>query len=192
MKYIVFDTETTGMYDFKAPADSPNQPYIVQLAAALVNEQARVLGSINFITVPYGITIPMDAAKVHGITDAIAEEFGVDEQFALEAFSKLASMADVAVAHNMNFDASIVRTAVLRKKVAPFLPKNRFCTMHASTDVCKLPSKGRSYKWPKLQEAFQILVDPNGFDGAHDAMVDVLACKEVFFALKELDLVKLQ
>ena len=57
--------------------------------------------------------------------------------------------------------------------------------MEATTDICKIPPpRGSGYKWPKLEEAYRILVDPVGFEGAHDAMVDVEACRKVFYALK--------
>ena len=60
--------------------------------------------------------------------------------------------------------------------------------MMASSFVLKLPGRfGNSYKWPKLSEAYETLVDEEGFEGAHDAMADVRACRAVYYKLKELE-----
>jgi len=59
--------------------------------------------------------------------------------------------------------------------------------MKSSTDICRLPGKiPGKYKWPSLQEAYKMFIDPNGFDGAHDAMVDVNACLKVYLHLREM------
>jgi DNA polymerase III epsilon subunit-like protein len=60
-----------------------------------------------------------------------------------------------------------------------------FCTMRALTPRIRLPSpRGRAgeYKWPKLDEAYQFLFERPvpGREDRHDAMADVLACKDVF------------
>jgi hypothetical protein len=63
--------------------------------------------------------------------------------------------------------------------------------MLASVDYCKIPSKWEGkYKWAKLDELYKKLFK-KGFGNAHDAMADITATKECFFALvrrKILDL----
>lgn len=184
-KYLFYDTETTGFYHGKKAPDHADQPYLVQIAGALVNESERVLGSFNFVIEPFGFSIPVNVAEIHGITDAIASEYGLPLEFAVDTFRRYLDIADVLVAHNIEFDNNIMGTASVRSKIKLPVRANQFCTMKSATDICKIPSKrGGGYKWPKLIEAYQILVDPKGFEGAHDAMVDVQACVEVFFALK--------
>ena len=58
------------------------------------------------------------------------------------------------------------------------------CTMRIATNVLKIPGP-RGFKWPTLQEAYKRLVDPAGFEGAHDAITDVKACAAVFYALED-------
>nr|WP_299241463.1 hypothetical protein [uncultured Halomonas sp.] len=38
---LFFDTETTGLPDWKVPSDSEHQPHLVQLAAVLADDDAR-------------------------------------------------------------------------------------------------------------------------------------------------------
>lgn len=58
------------------------------------------------------------------------------------------------------------------------------CTMQASTNLCKIPGP-YGFKYPTLQELHKHLFEV-GFDGAHDAMVDVLACAKCFFELERM------
>jgi DNA polymerase III epsilon subunit-like protein len=60
--------------------------------------------------------------------------------------------------------------------------------MQESTAFCKIPGP-YGYKWPKLMELHQKLFN-EGFDGAHDAMNDVLACGRSFFELQRLGVIK--
>lgn len=84
MKPLFFyDTETTGLPDFKAPSEAPQQPHIIQLAAILVNPETRkTISSMDVIIRPNGWTIPDDIAKIHGITTEHAMDVGIPESLA--------------------------------------------------------------------------------------------------------------
>ena len=78
MRYLFFDTETTGMPDdFDAPVtDTENWPRVVQIAWAHVSTDPHAIDrTLSYIIRPDGFTIPKDAAEVHGITTerAVAE-----------------------------------------------------------------------------------------------------------------------
>ena len=178
---IIYDTETTGKLDFRAPPGAPQQPSIVQLAALLV-EGVTVRASLNVILIP---TTPMqeEAARVHGIGPDVIERCGVPQQVGLAMFNNLLKKADRQIAHNINFDHPVVKTAYLRLGApTDFLDSvPKACTMLSTTSLLKLPAaNGRpGYKWPSLMEAYKALVDEAGFDGAHDAMADVVACWKI-------------
>ena len=63
--------------------------------------------------------------------------------------------------------------------------------MMKSTSYCKLPGKnGKGFKWPKLEELYQVLFGKQ-MENAHDALADVMACKECFFELIKLGIITL-
>lgn len=189
MIYLFFDTETTGMIQKDLPADHDDQPKIVQLGMELCADD-RVVTSVKILVDP-GCEVPEPATKVHGITTSEARSMGVPAIVAVALFNNLARKASVLVAHNAAFDVGVLTGEYLRlNRENPFGEKKIYCTMALSTDVCKLPGKYKSFKWPSLKEAYEILVDPGGFDGAHDAMADVRACRAVFQKLAEMGVVR--
>jgi DNA polymerase III epsilon subunit-like protein len=84
--YLFFDTETTGIpKNYKAPAsDARNWPRLVQLAWLLVDKDGNEQKSVEHIVKPDGFSIPADVAKIHGITNDMAKQSGVDLKLALE------------------------------------------------------------------------------------------------------------
>lgn len=188
MNLLFFDTETTGKANFKAGPEWPDQPRLVQLAAVLFTPAGEELGSFNHIIEPDGWIIPAEASAVHGISNDYAKSFGIPVGKALVSFTELLIQADWLVAHNIDFDDLILASELHRLRadiIEQFKAKRRFCTMKASTDICKLPApwSSRKYKWPKLTEAHEMLFK-EGFEGAHDALADVRACARVYFELQ--------
>ncbi|AXQ69768.1 DNA polymerase III alpha subunit [Caulobacter phage CcrSC] len=182
---LFFDTETTGLWNKGLPMGSPEQPKIVQIAALLTEDDGTEVQSLNFIV--RQDHVPEKAAAVHGITTEVSQRLGLNEGTVLTVFEELLMLADVVVAHNDEYDRQVVLNAIalIDQKISdPFAGKKAFCTMKASTPICKIKGP-RGYKWPKLIEAHQILLG-EGFDGAHDALADVRACKRVFFKLQEI------
>ena len=61
------------------------------------------------------------------------------------------------------------------------------CIMLASKNVCKLPGLYEEYKWPKLEEAYSMIVDgdPAGINGKqeHRAMSDAVMASHILIAL---------
>ena len=190
MKPLFLDTETTGFANKREGLDHHSQPYLIQLGLRLDDEGKKVRAQVNLLLDHKDITIPAESSNVHGLFVSTVEDFGISPISAISTFHNLVEKADVIVAHNMAFDLKIIQIAYARLgKITTFTEKIQtkpiFCTMEATTEICKIPSpRGNGYKWPKLDEAYRTLVDPNGFDGAHDAMNDVNACRKVFYALK--------
>lgn len=194
---LFFDTETTGFFQDRLTVDDPAQPYIVQLAAQLCDEGGEAISGFSFIVDPGigdGIDIPARASEVHGITNERAVQFGVSPEFALSAFTHLYQRADTVCAHNIKFDKGVMEAAIARhyKKVMP-LRKQLFCTMEAATPIINLPPTERMRavgidkpKPPKLEECIRHFFGES-LEGAHDAMIDVAACRRVYFHLKTLE-----
>ena len=189
---LFFDTETTGFPEDKLPLDSPAQPHIVQLAAILDDENGNIKASMNVIINADCGPVPEGAYNVHKISEAIYKEFGLSYLVALAPFNMFVQCTDIIVAHNIAFDLKLLKIAYTRigkleRFASEIQSKPQFCTMLATTDIVKIPSpRGRGgYKWPKLDEAYRVLVNSSGFAGAHDAFEDVKACREVFYSLKK-------
>lgn len=183
---LFFDTETTGLPNERLPIGHPSQPYIVQLAAQLCEGDGKPVAGFSLIVDP-GVPIPAGAANVHGITTERAVKFGVSTHFALSAFSHLYRNADLIVAHNSKFDKFVIETAIARHQNVKPLEKAFFCTMEAAAPIVNLPPTERMLaagitkpKPPKLEECIRYFFG-EGLDGAHDAMVDVEACRRVYF-----------
>ncbi len=190
---LFFDTETTGFFDDRIPVDHEAQPYIVQLAAQLCQEDGLPVAGFSFVVSNPGVEVPERAAAVHGITTEKAIQFGVSAEFALSAFTHLYQRADLVCAHNIKFDKGIIEVAIARHygRTMP-LRKPLFCTMDAASPIVNLPPTERMVaagftkpKPPKLEECIQHFFGEK-LDGAHDAMVDVAACSRVYFYLKSL------
>lgn len=193
---LFFDTETTGFFLDRLPVDHPDQPYIVQLAAQLCEEDGEPVAGFSFIVDPgigNGISIPVRASDVHGITDERAVKLGVSSEYALSAFTHLYQRADVVCAHNIKFDKGVMEAAIARHygKVMP-LRKNLYCTMEGAKPIVNLPPTDRmkaagmtSPKPPKLEECIKHFFNEE-LTGAHDAMIDVVACQRVYLHLRTL------
>lgn len=178
MAILYYDTETTGK--------NPNEAHIVQLAAILLDETGRPMGTYSAICKPV-IPVPAEALAIHGLTDEIIERFAVPEKSLLSTFARLVDMADTIAGHNVQYDDKVTHNAYIRtfdRVPEKFTSLPRYCTMEASTNICRLPGRyPGKYKWPRLDEAYRILVDPEGFEGAHDALADIQATIAVHRAL---------
>lgn len=175
---LFFDTETTG---FKSSSFTPE---IVQIGALLQDtETKRVLAELNLIVKPEN-PIPPEVSAIHGITDELAAAYGFGSRIAEKAFSDMVFMAEVVVAHNISFDLGIIKDVwpltydMLKVKVP-------FCTMLKAESTVGMPgSHAGGTKYPKLIEAYRYFFGKD-FDNAHDAMADVRACRDVYFALQD-------
>lgn len=189
---LFYDTETTGFPKKGRPLEE--QPYVVQLAAEVWDEEScQVVHQLN-VVFNWDVDIPKEASDVHGWPTTLTKRVGTSTGNALEFFIDLQEMCSLRVGHNEQFDAQLVEIA-LQRTCAFNLPlwKNRpaFCTMEAMRDVCKLPPTSKmkaagfnNYKSPKLIEAYRHAFGED-FDGAHNAMADVQACRKVWLWLQK-------
>ena len=178
MKYLFFDTETTGF---------PPKAHLVSIAWQIWNDEVFVEKDY-YIIKPENFYIPYATTLVHGISTDYALENGVNLEVVMNKFAKKIKEVDAVVAHNYNFDARIVESEFNRlKKSNPLTKKIVFDTMKSSKDYLKLPSK-RGFKPPKLQELYSHLFGRN-FDDAHSADADVEATVKCFFEMKKLNII---
>lgn len=188
--YLFFDTETTGLpRNWKAPVtDLNNWPRMIQIAWILCDSKGNRIESNDFIIKPENFIIPIEAARVHGISTEKAIDEGEDLKKVLLIFNELVDQSDFIVAHNISFDEKIVGAELLRKEIqSEFEQKRKLCTMKTSTDFCMLPGP-YGYKWPKLSELHRKLFGED-FDEAHDASADINATEKCFWEMRRRGLI---
>ncbi|HLX65311.1 MAG TPA: 3'-5' exonuclease [Planctomycetota bacterium] len=188
--YLFFDTETTGLPDFKKRASDRCQPDMVELAALVTDAYGNIKAELSFLINPraWVHSIGVRAFEAHQITRELCSQYGVDIDLALDRFCDLCKEAEFIVAHNLEFDKFIVQTAMYRcNRKLRIGHLREFCTMKESTNVVCLGGP-YTFKLPKLSEAYEFFFNRSLAD-SHNAMSDVTACKDIFFKLKDRGLV---
>ena len=177
MRILIFDTETTGF-----PSEKER---IVQFAAHILklSSDHAPLTVQEFCTlVKTDVPVHPAAFSVHGISQEFAEH-GIEQRALANWFAGAANKADIVVAHNINFDMKFMNFLLDREGVEPPNIYKTICTMQESTNICAIPkARGTGYKWPKLEEALRILCGKD-LVGAHDALADTRACRDVLMEL---------
>ncbi len=184
-RLFFFDTETTGLpRNWKAPiTDLDNWPRMIQLAWMLCDEAGNECAQATRIIRPDGFYIPPEASEIHGITTERAMEEGIPLADAIDEALPQIEKATSLIAHNISFDEKIFGAECLRlKRPLPYGKKPMRCTMKESTDFCAIPGR-YGYKYPNLMELHRKLFKKS-FEGAHDALADVRACKASYFELR--------
>ena len=181
----IFDTETSGL-PRQIGGDTSSLGVwdscrLVEICWVLANKKTQeVLRVRRAIVKPVGFIVPESASRIHGITHEQASTEGEELADVLGEFIDDVGKASVIVAHNMNFDDSVIRTELVRCKMKSgletFKKKEKCCTMLRACEVMK------QTRWPKLAAAYLTLCGKT-LEGAHQATNDTLACMEVYFAL---------
>lgn len=190
---LFYDTETTGLPDWKNPSDSEQQPHLVQLAALLVNaDTEQVQEQMDVIIAPddWEWNESSEAFKAHGITMDRAISEGVPEHLAIEQFLSLWG-SNHRVCYNRTFDQRIIRIALKRYSDPETMDlwadkDSHDCAMLMAKPIMQLPPKGRyGYRNPKLEAAYRHFTGKE-LIGAHNAMADARAAMEIYFAIKRI------
>lgn len=200
---LIYDWETNGLPEWSLPSEHPSQPHGTQLAAELcVEETGETLASMSTLIRPDGWTIPEDLQKLTGITMERAMDEGRPADAVLREFLAMWKESDQRVAHNESFDMRITRIQIMRHaffsgetvgdlmfadywKTAP-----AYCTQGNSVKIINLPptpkmvaARRKGPKSPNLGEAYKFFTGQD-LVGAHDAKVDIMACKAVYYGIK--------
>lgn len=175
-KILFFDTETT--------ARSPFEARPVQIAWMVFDQKGNVLSEHDHIIKPFGFTIPIETTAIHGITTKMAQKQGEDFETVMDLFVKDWNEAALTVAHNYNYDFTVLNCEIERQGYGDGLNGDApmRCTMQRTTNLCRIPGYYGKYKWPRLEELHQYLFNCD-FEGAHNALFDVKATAKCFFEL---------
>ena len=159
-KLLVFlDTETTGLY----PTDR-----VIQLSFIIQYGLTEVFRFNEYIKA--GKKMSKEARKITGITDEIINKYGRSPEFVYTILECVLSVCDKAIAYNAQFDKRmlIASSNEYCKKELQSIPW--ICCMNYAT------LKGHR---GKLTVVYKKLIGKD-FTGAHDAMNDTVALRDVY------------
>lgn len=182
---LIFDSETTGFLVKGADLYHPDHPHLVDIACSLFDDTGIEVERYDEIINP-GVEIPTGASDVHGITTAVAREYGVDPREAMVNFEAMYDQCNLVVGHNVEYDLAIMGILSRRLGGRWCGTRRSFCTMRQTENLCKIPSKYpySPYKFPSLDEAiFHFFQERRAV--SHRARLDADDAARLFFHLKE-------
>jgi len=103
MKYIAFDTETTGL--------SYNKDRLIEFAAVIV-EDDEIIDSYSVRIDPV-IKVGAGAFKVHGISNEMLKDEPTFDKIAYDIVDYMC-LAECSIAHNARFDINFIYHSILR------------------------------------------------------------------------------
>ena len=175
-RWIVFDTETTGLtMPSAAPLDQ--QPHIIELAVASV-ERGAIVAEHSWLINP-GVPITDEITKITGLRDADVADAPTFAAL-LPEIARAFLGAEGLVAHNLPFDLMMLRVELQRlgrEHAFPY-PPEQLCTVSAYHHL-----KGRNVKLTELYE--HVLGRP--LAQTHRAGDDVRALVEILLAEEVLE-----
>jgi DNA polymerase III epsilon subunit-like protein len=202
--FVIYDL-TPRRFELGSTMDASDSNLTGNLIEKLNLDPDRVLSLYsNYVKLPEGIDISKEASEKTGITREICEEKGVPIIDALIAFYRAVHRASRIIAHNYEFDHTVISIEMKRnmkdacfRKSCPNADRllnsdylysrniRTFCTMRAFTNICKIFYAGKTsgaYKWPRLEEVHQFLFGYKP-ENLHDAEVDVMTCLKCYLYL---------
>ena len=181
MQYIAFDFETSGLPTGRRNVEVTSETLknfddcrAVSLSAARFSSKGRILDTFDAIVQPDNFQIGERSIEVHGITQEMAEREGRPFTEVFTDFIKfIGPRTTTLVAHNAQFDRSVLRSEVIRHGLnESLLDKFNF--------VCTLQIyKERFLKPIKLGVLYNELFGED-FENAHNSLADCIACGRVY------------
>lgn len=210
MRFLVFDTETTGLPQTKHMNDDNLHlwPYIVQFSYVIYDSDLNnIIKTVDeIIKIPEEVSISEGSTQIHGITKTMTDEKGENIEIILKNFFVDLTTVDLFVGHNISFDINMLKVALLRlieNKKGNFTPrqvmvaksnleylnkyKNIYCTLQKSISLCNIKVTNRYggvyLKFPKLIELYKKLFDKEP-KHLHNSLNDILVTLRCFIKLK--------
>ena len=90
MPYLVFDTETTGLPDWRQPADAPGQPRLASFALLCVDDDLEIERREYGLVLPDGWEMPAEATAINGLTNERLHAEGLPISHVMNMFNHAA------------------------------------------------------------------------------------------------------
>ena len=166
VKYLILDTETTGLPDCGGLRFSEFPDYtdlekyknarVIQISYILANNRLESCGDADIII---DSEVSIDNHRFHGITNEISKSRGVPFIDFAHVFMEVLCECDIIVAHNIKFDINVLKSEFYRYGLTTLLElldtKKYVCTMNYCKNMVSLPNKsGYGIKNPSLKELY--------------------------------------
>lgn len=204
MNILFIDIETNGkIKDKNLPFTVlDNFPRIIQMAWMIVDSDSQeIVCQQSQLIRPDQWEIPQEPFWIeHGFSTEKSLIDGKAIQSVLLDFIYDIDSKDVGliVAHNIQFDYSVICSELYRYKMKSERRPEKLCTMQASVNLCKIPFgrdrrpwKNKTWKYPSLSALYKFLFKKD-FDNAHDALGDVLVLKDCFFEMLKRGVIQIE
>lgn len=186
--FLVIDSETNKLPNYKLPADHPTQARLANLAMLFVTPDLVLEREVNLFVKPDGWDIEPEAAEVNGLTVEALERDGLPIAEVLAQYTAAIKEGRAVVAHNAQHDCKVLRGELRRAGLPDLFEQTpNVCTMRKSMGIVKKQDGKKG--WPKLSDC----VAHFGIDAEapHKALADAHACLRVMRCLRELGTVDL-
>lgn len=191
---LFIDTETNGLPNMKDmrwgkypdfyDSTKYNTARIVQLSFIVTDKQYNNLDLQDYIIKREGFDI--NNGEFHSITNEISDRDGVDFNEAFLAFYESLKKTDHIIAHNIEFDISVIKSELYRRNLFHIIEeidkKKLLCTMRHTKNIIKIINKFGKYKYPSLKELYRYCFNKE-IENAHNSKYDVI---NLYDAIKKL------
>jgi DNA polymerase III epsilon subunit-like protein len=153
---------------------------IIEIAYIICSCDGDHIKTVSSLIKPDGFTITN--SHIHGITQEEALSNGNNLINILNNFEKDIKMVDTIVAHNINFDHSVLLSECYRNKIkhyniiANICKKRLLCTMEMGKTFLN------TFKYPKLIDLYYKLFNIDIINN-HRALIDTTMCKDVYYKM---------
>lgn len=186
MKYLVLDTESSGLFDYTKPADAPGQPRMAAIGIILLDHNFEIQNKHGCLIRPEGWTFDdnSEAAQKNGLTHQRLMDEGVDARIPLRAYGDAIDERRIIVGFNVLHDLKTLR-AELRHFGYPdrYMETRYICVMQGCRALVDARTAAGKKKAPRLEEAcahFGIHQD-----NAHTGLGDAESAYQILLRLRD-------
>lgn len=181
-KFLIVDTEGSGLFDYSRPADVPGQPRLCAICMIRTDADFNVESEAYQLIKPEGWILDdaSEAARINGLTHAQLLAEGIPVSDVLADYERaITDEHRIFVAHNVSHDLKVMRAELRHAGRDDMYMKTRSCcTMWGCRDICCIQTgRGRGNKIPKLEEACDFFGIPQ--PAKHRALDDARSVLEI-------------
>ena len=197
---LIIDVETTGLPQCEGLPYGENPSYeelhmydsarVVQVSMMLCNEHFEQVEFKDFIIKSDGFIIGNE--EFHGITNEISTTKGIPFSDIVETLDTYLKQISHIVAHNANFDISILKSELYRlgmhSIIAEITSKRILCTMKHTKMIVKAKNN-YGIKYPSLAELYSFVFNSK-IENAHNSKYDTINLHKIVKSMYDSDQLK--